>query len=222
VVDRWNDDAAALRARTAVGLRSLAATRAALETNLSPTPKEPKMRLFKQHPALATLLVIAGLGLLSGAAYAIVDRVFLSIDPEMSAPEIEEDVQNQLDEAGVNATVEAEKTEGRIDVRITGDDPSLPENLDIAVGDEEVVVDRHEGRVQLEVKFEISAADQARLIRTVSSAAFTNLTMERPADQTDAEFVAAVKRVFADAGFHDTAVTVDGDTIFVTVNAPPR
>ena len=99
MAEPWTDDLAALGNQTRNGLRSLAITRAVCDHHDDSRPKMRSMRFFKQHPALATLLVLAILGIATPVAYAIVDHVFLSIDTTKSEADIEADVHSQLEAA---------------------------------------------------------------------------------------------------------------------------
>src|SRR5258708_4810574 len=74
---------------------------------------------FKQRRMFAVLVVLAVL-LVTPLAYAVVNRVFLHIDPDKTAPEIQQDLKDQLDKAGVKgAEVEVQKPDdGRIEVKI--------------------------------------------------------------------------------------------------------
>src|SRR5690242_13103099 len=87
VAEPWSSDFAALAERSRHGLRPLAAFS---------EPKETKMRFFKSHPALAAVVTLLVLGLVSGAAYAVVREAWISIDPDKSAPEIQQDIEDQL------------------------------------------------------------------------------------------------------------------------------
>lgn len=127
MAELWRDDLAALGERSQHHLRSPAATRAALLA----TPQETKMRFFK-NPVLAALIVLAVIALAAPIAYAVVGRVFLSIDADKSAPEIEQDLNRQLQSQGVPATVEAHKSDdGIVHVKIESDQPDLPAKLEV-------------------------------------------------------------------------------------------
>ena len=109
MADPWTDDLAALGDRSRRQLRSIAATRASVLPKLS---KESKMRMFKHHPVLATLVTLVILAVAAPLAYAVVDRVFISVDPDKSAGEIER--RSALSRAVVAGALKALKDEGRL------------------------------------------------------------------------------------------------------------
>jgi len=131
VADPWTEDLAALGDRSRHQLRSIAATRA----SALPQLQETKMRLFKTHPVLATALAVMLVAALGGGAYAFVDRVLLSVDPDKSASEIERDVQTQLDNANIPATAHATKEDHKVSVSIEATDPSVGDKIGVAVPD---------------------------------------------------------------------------------------
>src|SRR5262245_43411265 len=95
------------------------------------------MRQFKNRPALVVLAALAIITIAAPVAYAVVDRVFLAIDPEQKPSDIELSVKTQLDSVGIPATVNAHKDQvGNVRVQIQTPDQHLGSNLDIAVPDE--------------------------------------------------------------------------------------
>jgi hypothetical protein len=209
VADPWTEDLAALGDRSRHQLRSIAATRSSVLPNL--VPQESKMRLFKNHPILATLITLAVLAIAAPVAYAVVDRVFISVDPDKSASEIEQDIRSQLEHANVQADVTAEKTDGRVEVRIVSGDERMP-NLDVDVPDGSL------GQLRLQVTCELTPAQALQLQQAATSPAVIAL-LGGPADP---QFATKLKQALADRGFHDVDVTIAGSSISVTVKAPPR
>lgn len=129
MAEPWTDDLAALGNHSKTGLHSIAHTRAACIRR----EERPKMRFFKTHPVLAVLLVLVILGVAAPVAYAIYDRVFVSIDVSQSADEIEADVKAQLQAQGKSATVTATKTDHSYEVAISSGDPTMGKlDLEIA------------------------------------------------------------------------------------------
>ena len=123
MAEPWSNDFQALEAHTRQGLPRL----------LPPPPQETKMRYFKSHPALAALVMLLLLGLVGGAAYAVVREVFITIDPDKPADQIEKDVHDQLEAAGVPATVHAEKVDdGKLKIRIGSVDKNLGTDVKIS------------------------------------------------------------------------------------------
>jgi hypothetical protein len=201
VADPWTDDLAALGTHTRSGLRSLAITRAECVHH-----ERKPMRFFKQHPALAALLVLAILGIAAPVAYAIVDRVFLSIDVNKSESEIEADVQAQLQAAGKTGTVTATKGNHEYEVAIESDDPSLG-NLDLEiVGPNDTKYQLH-----LEIPPTLPEAQQTAVGEAASKA------IQRPNGETDAEMEKAIIDDLAKQGVRDVVVKVRGTAISIVV-----
>jgi hypothetical protein len=213
VADPWSDDLAALGERTRSQLRSIAATRANLRM-------EPKMTFFKRRPVLATALAALVLAIAAPVAWAIGTRIFVSIDPDKSGPEIQQDVQHQLDTAGVKATVQADKTDdGQLRLQIRSSDPSLGSNLDIDVNGSVDVAGKREMRVEVETKQKLDDAAFARLHGALDSKAVKTVV---EADDLDPEHVEeVVTDALVNAGFRSVHVDVDAHSITVHVTAPP-
>jgi hypothetical protein len=221
VADPWTDDLAALGDRTRHQLRSLAATRASVLPKLT---KESKMRLFKHHPVFATLITLVLLAVAAPLAYAVVDQVFISVDPDKSAGEIEHDVKSQLEHANVQAEVRAEKSPAgdRLQIRIDTTDERVGSNLavDVAGGGPATQLG-----IRLAATVELTEAQQDQLQAAASSPAIIALLAERATGQgqrSDADFIAAIETALAAAGFHDATVALAGDEVQVTVTAAPR
>jgi uncharacterized protein with GYD domain len=203
VAEPYTDDLAALGTHTRTGLRSLATTRAGCESHES----KPKMRFFKAHPALATLIVVGILGLFAPVAYAIVDRVFLSIDVSKSEHEIEQDVKDQLTAAGRdNATVKATKGDHEYTVEISSDNPEdLGKlSLQIAAGGKTY-------NVHLDLPPTLTEAQGTAVGMAASTA------LERPNGETDAQVEQQIKAALATAGLTDYTVGVRELEVSITV-----
>jgi hypothetical protein len=213
VAEPWSQDLAALDGRSRHQLRSIAATRA----HVLSAQENTKMRLFKNRPALALLVLLALAGIASGAAYTV-NRLFLEIDPEKSAVEIERDVKAQLQSAGVQAEVLADKkSDEELEVRIFSTDHSLPDKLGVTMpsGEEGEVVPQ---QLRLDVKCELSGEQRTQL-----TAASTSLGMidALVGDDADTEKATMIKRELASHGFADVEVTFAADAINVTIKSPP-
>jgi hypothetical protein len=211
----WTDDFAALGERTASQLRSIAATRAALRP-------EPKMSIFKRRPLFATLVAVAVLALAAPVAYAIGTRVLISIDPDQTAPEIEQNIQEQLDNAGVPATVTADKTDdGVVAVKIATTDPdALGSGFDIQVptGTIDVRGSATQSQIRLELGTKLDGAQLQQAQAAITSPAVIAAITSDP-DHAAQTIIAAL----AAAGFPAVQVTNDagGFTVHVT-SAPPK
>ncbi len=207
MAEPWTDDLAALGEASRSQLRSLAATRAAVLS------QEPKMRLYKQRPVLSALIALVVLAVAAPIAYAIGSRIFVSIDPNKSAQEIEQDVQSQFQQAGVQATVHADKQDGQIEVQIQTADPELAYALAVAVpggsaASEQTVV-------RTEVACTLTDAQQAQFMAVLVAVA-----KEKP-DAPQDQLQAALADGLAQAGFHDVEIHAEAGTITVKVKAPP-
>jgi hypothetical protein len=220
VADPWADDFAALGEHTRHRLRSLAATRASLST----TTEETKMRFFKTHPALATLIAILALGAFAPIAYAVVHRIIISIDADKPASEIQDDVQKQLEAAGVNADVHVDKSDEdgkrKLEVSVTSNDPNAPE-IGVHVDGKDESANSRRAELRVEVKCDLTPEQQATLRAALTAEDVGKLAADRPAGTTDAEIAAKIKAMLAAHGLHDVDVTVTGESVTITINAPP-
>jgi hypothetical protein len=208
VAEPWSNDFAALAQRSRHGLRPLG--------SFSTHPKETKMRFFKSHPALAALAMLLVLGLVGGAAYAVVREVWVSIDSTKSAPEIENDVNAQLQQQGVPATAHADKTDdGQLTVNIHATDPNAGSEMHFTVNGEPVQAGSLSVRIYAEGNFDATAL---QTLDGITSA--PDMVAVLDADYpNDAALAAAIVKVFADHGFAHVDVHPNGDEIDVTVRA---
>lgn len=203
MAEPWTDDLAALGTQSRIGLRSPETTRAACDLH----ERKPKMRFFKAHPALATLLVVAILGLFAPVAYAIVDRVFLSVDVSKSEGEIEKDLQEQLNAAGHgNATVKATKTDHEYTIAIESDNPALAGNLDLQIAAGGKTYDVH-----LELPDSVTEAQGMAVGEAASKA------LQREHGETDAEVQKQIVDDLARHGMTDVTVKVHDAVVSIAV-----
>ena len=228
MTEPWAGDFRALREHSRQDAPSPERTRQfVLASAMNPeTPKEKTMTFLKRRPALAIAIALALIAVLTPVAYAVVNKVLLSIDPDQSEEEIEKDVTEQLEAAGISPTeVTAEKRgDGRLTVGIRSDeDPrALASDLDIDVRGEggtgaEVALEG-EMRIEIEVECDLSPAQMQALTELVSSDEFTQPVR---AGQTDAQVAAGMRAVLQAHGYRSAEVTVNGATARVTVSAPP-
>ena len=218
MADPWSSDLAALGECSRRNLRTLEATRAALAER----PQEiPKMRFFKSHPALAALIALAVLAVAAPIAYAVVREVWISIDPDKPAPEIEKDITTQLEAAGMPGTVHAEKSDdGRLKVSImhSGMKPEdIGSAVHISVTGETGEKPQH--MVRLEVGCALEKAQFDQLTDVLSSDDMVDALKNE--DLSDADRAAAIKTVLAAHGFKSVEITTDDEGIHVKVTAPP-
>ena len=225
----WENDFCALREHSRLDAPSLERTRRFVLASATTTedPKEKTMSFLKRRPALAVAIAIALLAVLTPGAYAVVNKVFLTIDPDQSEEQIEQNVTEQLEAAGISPTeVTAEKRgDGRLKLGIRSDeDPrALASDLDIEVRGSsgtgaEVAL---EGQMQIEIAVEcdLSPAQMKALTDLVSSDEFTQPVR---AGQTDAQVAAGMRAVLQAHGYRTAEVTVSGASARVTVTAPPQ
>ena len=217
MADPWNDDLAALGEHTRHGLRSLAATRA----SLSIPEQETKMRFFKSHPALAALIALAVLGLATPIAYAVVREVWVQVDADQPAPAIEQSIQSQLQQQGVNATVHADKDDGNLRVQIRSTDPAAGSDIHVNLtGNLPPNAERRE--VGVRVHCPLDDAQQHRLQDTLASQDLRDLLEDPPGDdESDDELADRITAALADHGFTHVTVKVHDSTTEITLDAPP-
>lgn len=229
MTEPWANDFRALRDHTREDAPSLERTRQFVLASAmkSETPKEKPMTFLKRRPALAVAIALALIAVLTPVAYAVVNKVFLTIDRDKSEEEIEKDVTEQLEAAGISPTeVTAEKRgDGWLKLGIRADDDprALASDLDIDVrgsggGGAEVALEG-QMRIEIEVECDLSPAQMQALTDLVSSDEFTQPVR---AGQTDAQVAAGMRAVLQSHGYRDAEVTVNGGSARVTVRSPPQ
>lgn len=174
------------------------------------------MRFFKSHPALSALLAFLILGAVSGAAYAVVREVWVTVDADKAPPEIEQDVTDQLQQQGVSATVHADKEgDGRLRVAIMSTGSGSVEPPDLHVDVKNRPAGEQESRsMRVEIKCTDCTIDPDKLADATSGPDMRAVLAAKYA--SDDELAAAVKKALADHGFPNAVVHVDGENIDVT------
>jgi hypothetical protein len=222
----WASDFRALREHSRVDAPSRERTRQfVLASAINPeTPKERPMTFIKRRPALAAAIALALIAVLTPVAYAVVDTVFLTVDPDQSEEQIERDVERQLEEAGfADPRVRAEKRGDRLEIGVRAEHPDgeVPD-LDVAVrGAGAGGASGAQRQVRIEVRCEMSPEQIDQLTDLVSGHEFQAALEARPAGQSDAQLAAALRELLARHGFAASEVTVHGDQVAVVVTAPP-
>jgi hypothetical protein len=227
VADPWTDDFEALAAHTREQAPSLAATRARFLS----TPEKRSMRFMKNRSLLAVLLLLALVGVASGAVYAV-DKVFLHVDPDMSAPEIESDVKDQLQTAGVPTLgVHAEKTDGEVRIEIETTQDNLGSALDVDVGGvdpADVIREVGLGKGALPIKYDTRGAnltkDQQNTMITaaIGQPVIDAMHAYEAAEHPDPKpLVAAITQALAERGFTGVSVEVTAKEVVVTLPSAP-
>lgn len=216
----WTTDFRALRDDTRRDAPSAQRTRhLVLASAIEPRENEEEhMTMWRRRPALPVTIAIAIIAFLTPVAYAVVNKVFLSVDPDQSEQQIEEDVKRQLDEAGVPASsVHAEKSGDRLEIGIEtdGDHDDVPE-LDVKVRGAEG--DGSQERVELDVACTLTPEQTRALVGVVSSDEFLAPVKD---DASDAETIAAMREVLRRHGFQSADVAATGGRLSVTITAPP-
>jgi hypothetical protein len=217
VAEPWSDDLDALAARSRVQLRSFDATRA----SLSARDKETKMRFFKTHPALGAVIAILCLATFTSVAYAVVQRVWLSVDTSKSGPEMEQDMRDQLDQAGVKADVFVDKSDDRLKIGVRSTDPNAPEIGVRVNGRDTSDADTRRVELRVEVRVELSPELQQKLQAALEDASVRALVEDRPADMTDDQLAAKLRDALAALGFRDVDVAVASGSITITIKSAP-
>ena len=215
----WTTDFRALRDATGRDAPSAQRTRElVLASAKRPETKENDMSIWKRRPVLAVAIAIAFVAFLTPVAYAVVNKVFLSIDPDQSEEEIEEDVRRQLDEAGVEtSSVRAEKKGDRLEIGIAAE--GVPDGRDL-----DIEVRGPEGAHGTQRKMVVEAAcdmtdDQTRALVTVVSSPEFLAAVEK--DAPDAEAIAAMREVLRRHGFTAAEIAVTDGEVSITITAPP-
>ena len=211
MAEPWNDDFVALDQRSRIQPRSLAATRAHFLSH----PETTKMQFFKNRPLLAFTIVLALAGVASGAAYAV-HEVFVSVDPDKSTQEIETDVKQQFESAGVSASVHAEKNGDRVYVNVVPDDATSPGEIHVQMPEGAATTQR---AFMLDFAASVSEAQQ----QVARDATGATPVIDAVADNLgDATLVQRIQAELAKVGFHDVEVTPLPDAIRIHIKAPPR
>jgi hypothetical protein len=224
---RVTSDLAALASESRRDLPGLEATRAwARDRAAAGSRKEITMSFLKRRPVLAVALAVLFLTVGGGAAYAVVNRVFLSIDPDQPAEDIRRDVEQQLEAAGfAGANVDVEKSPDRLKVGIWTDDPNDPElgkaNLDVALRGEARGDGAHR-TFAVSATCDLGEAGSKRLSSLASSEAFITLVKAKTKAGDDAALVAAIRSFLAGHGFHDVEIELTPSEVSVRIVAPPR
>jgi len=208
VAEPWTNDLAALGEHTRRQLRPLS------------MPQETtKMRFFKAHPALAALVAVALITLVGGAAYAVVREVFVSIDTDKPADQIENDVRSQLEAAGVPASVHAEKSDdGKLKVSIQSTDKSTESALHIAVNGK--AAEATNRMVRLKVACDGKPDPGATLAVAEVASGKDMVDVLEDHEMTDDELAAAITKVFAAHGYKAEVAIGPDDGITATVHVP--
>lgn len=229
MAEPWTEDFEALTAHTREQAPALAATRARFLS----TPEKSSMRFLKNRPLLAALLVLALVGAASGAVYAV-GRVFLHVDPDMSAPEIEADVKDQLESAGVPTLgVHANKTDGEVRIEIETTQDNLGSALDVDVGgvnpadvmrevgitgSDHVLPIKYDTRGANLTKDQQNTMITAAIDQRVLDAMHAYKTAEHPDPKP---LIAAITQALAERGFTGVTVEVKPTEAVVTVPSAP-
>lgn len=225
MADPWTDDLAAFGEDTRAQLGSLAHTRARLRME-----PQMKMNVFKRRPLFAIAVTALVLAVAAPVAWAIGTKIFVTFDPDKTAPEIEQDISHQLESAGVTATVHADKSDGRLSVRIQGSGEALDHaRLEVVPsGSAGVTIERHGSaassqvvrrQIRLEVQSEQKLGDaaMAKLQAALASPAVTDAL-----EGDDLEHLEEVATdALADAGFHAVTVEASAGGLTVVVTGPP-
>lgn len=229
-LDLWAADRAALSEHTRTMLPSLDETRRlVLASATHPRNREPikekNMSFVKRRPALAVVLGLLLLAALTPVAYAVVNHVIISVDPDKPAADIEKDVSQQLERAGIaHPVVTAHKDKNRLEIGISSDDQRLASgNLAVDVRGGDAACDSQTGqrRIELAVQCDLTDSQREDLIATVSGHDMTDLLTAAPGDQSDADLAAAIVQLLADHGFADANVNVQGESVHIEVTQPP-
>lgn len=200
MAEPWTEDFAALGERSAQNLASLASTRSLLHR-----PKESKMRYFLNRPLLALALLVGLVGVASGAAY-VVDKLVIHVDDSGTAEEIEADINQQLEAAGVEGSAVVEKSGNLLSIGVQ------------MVPGREVELEGVEGGYGMEVRIAAVGAplgdDRMMAARRIATSADV---IAAPLDQRAAKLVT----LFHEAGFPKVTVNVTEPVISIEIDNTP-
>ena len=222
----WAGDLAALREHTLHDLPTVAETERMVlaSTNANQrTPDEEStiMSLFRKRPLMTAAIIALSLLVLVPVSYAVVSRILITIDPDRSEEEIEEDVRQQLESAGVtdpqvDVTKEGDTTEISIHAADDHAAGALANGLDVAVRGGPA---GHTESRRFELSLEGGSPEEIEAARAiVTGPAFLALAKDGPGERTDEEYAAAIEALFAAEGV-EVEATVDADRIHIALPA---
>ena len=220
--EQWTRDRAALATHTTLDLPSFEQTAAHIRARLhTPSVSEESFMsiFFKRRPVLAVLASVAALALMVPTAYAVVERVFLSVDPSASSAQLASDIKQQLDNQGVATTsVTAQVQDNHVDVRIHGDDDRLVNGLHVSTtgGGPSMT----SPTFKINVTCDLTDAQNNALTSAVTTAASGLETGATP--PTPEAVATAVHDALVANGFHSLTVAVVDGEVRVTITAPPQ
>ncbi len=178
------------------------------------------MSIF-QRPRVIRLAVLAlAMLVMVPASYAVVTKVFLTVDTDKPASELEADLRQQLEQAGIDdTTVAVEETEGehtKVSImarHLSDDDGERPEF-------ELNVIGSHTGPGAQALRMEIDGAgmspEQLDLVRGALMDDETIAVLHREDDDRDDEEIASdLEAAFAAQGVDFISVSVDAGSVLI-------
>lgn len=182
-----------------------------------PTLRERIMTKLKHKPLLIAAAAVLALAIMTPVAYAVVEKLFLTIDPSQPADEIEDGIAEQLEAQGIEASaVTVEKDGNATIVSIGSVDEHFPAELEIGVDGEHATAAEMQ-RIELDVADDLPADDLEALKEAVTTDEFLELTGAPAEGQSPDDRAAALEAFFAERGFPGTVATVTADGISVRV-----
>jgi hypothetical protein len=217
----WADDFSALERATLSDVPSIERTKEFVLASAKPTPdtrKERLMNAMNRRPLLAGAIALVVLAVLSPVAYAVVNKYFLSIDPDQSESEIEADVAEQLAGAGLTPErVTAEKSGDQLKLEIEVD----PSHGALSADDLAVSVrGKHAPLGQWRVSFADLGETSAAVIEVMKSDAVLAL-VKRSGEQSQADLARSIEALLVERGIRNVSASVEGSAI-VLGRSPKR
>ena len=208
--EAWTADFAALRDATREELPPVEATeRFALASALDPTTRErkPVMSFIRRKPLLAALIMLAALVVLVPVSYAVVDRLFLSFDPDDTPEQIADDLRSQLESAGIDdAEVEVERSGAATRVKVRA---SVDEHAEVDVQPRHGPAgDSSSLRIGISIEGDGTGIDHEELAMVAADEGFTTLALDGSAEELEAWL--------AERGY-DASVTVGEGRVDVAI-----
>lgn len=174
-----------------------------------------------QRPRVVRLAALAlAMLVMVPASYAVVTKVFLTVDTDKPASELEADLRHQLEQAGIDdTTVAVEETEGehtKVSImarHLSDDGGELPEF-------EVNVIGSHTGpgaeALRVELDGDGMSPEQLELVRAALMDDDTIAALHRDDDdRDDAEVASDLEAAFAAQGVGFVSVSVDAGSVLI-------
>jgi hypothetical protein len=219
----WADDFDSFRESISNDLPSPTETQqillASSRSDLKPRKENKLMSLMRQKPLVSAAVLVLAMLILAPAAYAVVNKLFLTVDTQQSEEEIKDSIEEQLTAAGLpEADVDVEKEGGSTRVLIGSEDEDAycdlrAEDIQVTLGGE--AEDTQAIRLGVGVACNLSEEHRQALYDLVEGEACASLGKRRE-ELGDEAYATALEEFFGENGFTNVDAHVEGDRIVVT------